>query len=226
MPSQDYLEALATLQVCRPANDNAPVSAEAFTTMAERRAFVQRPQGRPAPILNLPTLERLGRSSPDTVRLWHYWRDLQASPAPDIYTKPEVAFDHAIAGELRPENGIEAEAEPVNSGFSEGGEQDLEIRPTIDEIERSTEGVGRVAVVCTVCNGQRSNISHLHRPCERGSNARIGDLVFRNGTLVQWGRTKRGVSWHPSSGYARRRAAGSLGRRAIFGSWCRPTRHS
>lgn len=197
MPSHDFREAPAALQVRRPANDNGPLAADSFTSLAERRAFIQRPQSHPAPVLNLPTLERLGRLSLDVVPLWRFWRDLQASPAPDIYTKPEVAFDHAIAGELRPENGIEADAEPVNSGFSEGGEQDLEIRPTIDEIERAMEGAGRVAVVCTVCNGQRSNIRQIYRPCERGSNARIGDLVFRNGTLVQWGRTKRGVALAP-----------------------------
>src|SRR6185437_14693747 len=109
--------------------------------------------------------------------------DLQCAPAPDVYVEPEIIVNE---GE-----------EPANTGFSEGGEQDLEVRPTVEEIERAMEGAGRVSVVCTVRSGRRSNIRRVHRPCERGSNARIGDLVFRNGSLVQWARTKRGVALAP-----------------------------
>ncbi len=197
MPHHDFRTALSPLQPARPANDNAPITADSFTSLAARRAFVQREQTRPDPVLALPTLERLGRVAPDLVPLWKFWRDLQSTPAPTIYAPPEIVADPAIAGTLRPENGIEAEAEPVNSGFSEGGEQDLECRPTIAEIERAMEGAGRVAVVCTVRNGQRSDVRQVHRPCERGPNARIGDLVFRSGRLVRWGRTARGVALKP-----------------------------
>jgi hypothetical protein len=147
--------------------------------------------------LALPTLERLGRVAPDLVPLWQLWRDLQSAPAPTIYAAPEIVVDQAIAGTLRPERGIEAEAEPINSGFSEGGEQDLECRPTIAEIERAMEGAGRVAVVCTVRNGQRSDVQRIERLCGRGPNARIGDLVFRNGVMVRWGTTARGAALKP-----------------------------
>jgi hypothetical protein len=114
-----------------------------------------------------------------------------------VYNAPEIVRDLATTGALRPENGLEEGAEPVNSGFSEGGEQDLEVRPTIAEIERAMEGAGRVSVVCTVCNGQRSAVRQVRRPCERGPNARIGDLVFHNGAMVQWGTTERGVPLAP-----------------------------
>jgi len=193
----DYRTALAAWQQPRPANDNQPISADSFADLAARRAFVHREQRKPDPVLALPTLERFGRVAPDLVPLWCFWRDLQSAPAPTIYAAPEIVADHAIAGTLRPERGIEAEAEPVNSGFSEGGEQDLECRPTIAEIERAMEGAGRVAVVCSVRNGQRSDVRHVQRPCERGPNARIGDLVFRNGVMVRWGRTARGVALKP-----------------------------
>lgn len=198
MPAQhhDYRKALSSWQQ-RPANDNATISAESFVNLAARRAFVQRDQRNPDPVLNLPSLERLCRGAPDVARLWKFWRDLQATPAPDIYNAPEVAFDHAIAGSLRPERGLMAEAEQVNSGFSEGGEQDLECRPTIAEIERAMEGTGRVAVVCMVRDGVRSDVQQVRRPCERGANARIGDLVFRNGVMVQWSTTARGVALAP-----------------------------
>lgn len=59
------------------------------------------------------------------------------------------------------------------------------------------EGAGRVSVVCMVLNGVRSDVRQVRRPCERGSHARIGDLVFRNGVMVEWGKTKRGVPLAP-----------------------------
>jgi len=194
----DYRTTLAAWQPQRAANDNAPISADSFTDLAARRAFIQREQGKPDPVLALPTLERLGRVAPDVVPLWRFWRDLQASPAPDVYAEPEIVVDDpAIAGTLRPERGVEAEAEPVNTGFSEGGEQDLEVRPTVAEIERAMEGAGRVAVVCTVRGDVRYDVRQVHRPLVLGANDRIGDLVFRNGRLVRWGRTARGVSLKP-----------------------------
>lgn len=197
MPHHDFRTALSPLQPARPANDNAPITADSFASLAERRAFVQREQTRPDPVLALPTLERLGRVAPDLVPLWRFWRDLQSTPAPTIYAAPEIVADPAIAGTLRPERGVEAEAEPVNTGFSEGGEQDLEVRPTVAEIERAMEGAGRVAVVCAVLNGVRSDVQRIERPLVLGANTRIGDLVFRNGRLVRWGRTARGVSLKP-----------------------------
>lgn len=197
MPAHSFREALATWQPQQPANDNAPITAESFAGLAERRAFVQRVQAKPEPVLALPTLERLGRAAPDVVRLWKFWRDIQAAPSPHIYNQPEIVHDHATAGSLRTENGIEDDPETVNTGFSEGGEQDLECRPTIAEIERAMEGAGRVSVVCMVLNGVRSDVRQVRRPCERGSHARIGDLVFRNGVMVEWGKTKRGVPLAP-----------------------------
>lgn len=198
MPAhQDYRATLAAWQPRQPANDNAPIAADGFASLAARRAFIQRDQGKPEAVLALPTLERLGRVAPDVVALWKFWRDLQSAPAPDVYNAPEIVHDHAIAGSLRPERGLMAEAEPVNSGFSEGGEQDLEVRPTVAEIERAMEGAGRVSVVCTVCSGVRYDVRQVRRPCERGASARIGDLVFRNGVMVQWGETARGVPLAP-----------------------------
>jgi hypothetical protein len=194
----DYRTALAAWHQPRPANDNAPITADSFADLAARRAFVQRTQRKPDPVLALPTLERLGRIAPDVVPLWRFWRDLQSAPAPTIYAAPETVADPSIAGTLRPEVDLLGEdAEPTNTGFSEGGEQDLEVRPTIAEIDRAMEGAGRVAVVCTVRNGQRSDVRQVHRPCERGPNTRIGDLVFRNGRLVRWGTTARGVALKP-----------------------------
>jgi hypothetical protein len=98
----NYHEALAAWQP-QPANDNGLITADSFTSLAERRAYVQRTQRKPEPVLSLPTLERLGRTSPDTVRLWQYWRDLQSAPAPDVYAEPEIIVDD---GE-----------EPPNTGF-------------------------------------------------------------------------------------------------------------
>lgn len=195
---QNYHATLAAWHRPRPANDNAPITADSFADLAARRAFVQRTQAKPDPVLALPTLERLGRVAPDLVPLWRFWRDLQITPAPHIYAAPETVADLATAGTLRPEVDLLGEdAEPTNTGFSEGGEQDLEVRPSIAEIDRAIEGAGRVAVVCTVRNGQRSDVRQVHRPCERGPNARIGDLVFRNGVMVRWGRTERGVALKP-----------------------------
>lgn len=121
MPAHSFREALATWQPQQPANDNAPITAESFAGLAERRAFVQRVQAKPEPVLALPTLERLGRAAPDVVRLWKFWRDIQAAPSPHIYNQPEIVHDHATAGSLRTENGIEDDPETVNTGFSEGG---------------------------------------------------------------------------------------------------------
>lgn len=195
---QNYHATLATWHPARPANDNAPITADSFASLAERRAFVQREQARPDPVLALPTLKRLGRVAPVLVPLWKFWRDLQATPAPNIYSAPEIVADLATAGALRPEVDLLGEdAEPANTGFAEGGEQDLEVRPTIVEIERALEGAGRVAVVCTVRGGARYDVRRIERPCERGPNARIGDLVFRNGQLVRWGTTARGVALRP-----------------------------
>lgn len=178
-PHHDFRDALSAWQQPTPANDNAPLTADSFTSLAARRAYVQRQQRNPDPVLNLPTLERLGRVAPDVVPLWLYWRDLQRAPPPDLYAEPEIIVDD--------------EDEPVNPGYSEG-EQDLEIRPTVDEMLRAIEGAGRVSVVCTVQNGQRSDIRREERPC---TTSRIGDLVFRKGRLVRYGFTKRGVALEP-----------------------------
>lgn len=182
-PAQDFRAALSAWRQPHPANDNSPITAGGFTSLAERRAFIQRTQSHPAPVLNLPTLERLGRSSPDTARLWKFWRDLQCAPAPDIYVEPEIVLDEGD--------------EPANTGFSEGAEQDLEIRPTVEEIERAIEGAGRVSVVCTVRNGQRSDLQRVERPLALGNNTKLGDLEFRYGRLIRYGRTKRGVALQP-----------------------------
>lgn len=182
MPAHNFRTTLAACQPPAFANDNSQITAASFTSLAERRAYVQRAQRNPEPMLALPTLERLGRVAPDVVSLWRYWRDLQCAPGADIYNEPEIIVDD---GE-----------EPANTGFS-SGEQDLEVRPTVAELERAMEGAGRVSVICTVCNGQRSDVRQVRQPLELGSNARIGDLVFRNGRLVQYGRTARGVALKP-----------------------------
>lgn len=182
MPAHSFHEALSTWQQPTPANDNAPLHADSFTSLADRRAYVQRQQRTPEPVLNLPQLERLGRVAPDVVPLWRFWRDLQTAPAPDVYAEPEIIVDE---GE-----------EPANPGYSEG-EQDLEIRPTVNELLRAIEGAGRVSVVCTVQNGKRSEVRRVKRPLELGGTTRIGDLVFRKGHLVRYGRTARGAPLEP-----------------------------
>lgn len=179
MPAHSFHEALSTWQQPRPANDNGPISSDSFTSLADRRAYVQRQQRTPEPVLNLPQLERLGRVAPDVVPLWRFWRDLQAAPAADIYNEPEIIVDE---GE-----------EPANTGFSTA-EQDLECRPSVDEMLRAIEGAGRVSVVCTVQNGKRSDVRQEVRPW---TTSRIGDLEFRNGRLVRYGRTARGVPLKP-----------------------------
>ncbi|MGY4371099.1 hypothetical protein ACVW1A_007164 [Bradyrhizobium sp. LB1.3] len=93
MPALSFHEALSTWQQPRPANDNGPISADSFTSLAARRAYIQRPQRAPEPVLNLPQLERLSRMAPDVVPLWRYWRDLQASHSPDLYAEPEIVVD-------------------------------------------------------------------------------------------------------------------------------------
>jgi hypothetical protein len=145
--------------------------------------FVQRKHSNPNPVLNLPQLERLGRSSPDTAHLWKFWRDLQSAAAPDVYAEPEIIVDE---GE-----------EPANTGFSEGGEQDLEIRPTVEELLRAIEGAGRVSVTCTVHNGRRSDVRRSSWPLVLGNTTKIGDLEFRKGRLVRWGVTARGTTLEP-----------------------------
>lgn len=185
IPHHDY-RALSAWQPT-PANDNAPLTADSFAGLAERRAYIQRAQGGPEPVLALPTLERLGRVAPDVVPLWRFWRDLQAAPAADVYAPPEIILDE---GE-----------EPANTGFSEGGEQDLEIRPSVGEFQRAWESapVRRVSVHCVVRGGQRFEVQPVIDPAitTRGNTTRIGALVFRSGKLVRWGSTARGVPLKP-----------------------------
>ncbi len=183
MKSQhDYREELANWHTAAPANDNRPPAADSFTDMAARRAYIQRPQRKPEPVLNLPQLERLGRVAPDVVHLWKYWRDLQCALTPDVYAEPEIIVDE---GE-----------EPADAGFSTA-EQDLEIRPTVDELLLAIEGAGRVSVICTVQNGRRSNVRRIERPLILGNTTEIGDLEFRKGQLVRWGTFGRGEPLKP-----------------------------
>lgn len=187
MPALHFKEALSTWHQPRPANDNTPPTADSFASLAERRAFVQRDQRMPEPVLNLPTLERLGRVSPDVVHLWQYWRDLQAAPAPDVYAEPEIIVDE---GE-----------EPANTGFS-GTELDLEIRPRVEELQRAWEAAPtrRVSVHCVVRGGQRYDIQRVIEPIvlhDGNNTARIGDMLFRNGKLVRWGTLSRGRPLKP-----------------------------
>ena len=180
--AEDYRDILNNWHTAAPANDNAPISAVSFRDLAARRAYVQRPQGNPAPVLNLPQLERLGRSSPDVVRLWSLWRDLQCAPAADVFAEPEII--------------VEEGDEPANAGFSTA-ERDLEIRPSVDEMLRAIEGAGQVSVVCTVRSGRRSDIRRVSRPLVLGNITKIGDLVFRHCRLTRWGYTARGVPLNP-----------------------------
>lgn len=182
MPAHSFHEALTAWHQPTPANDNTPFTADGFTTLAERRAYVQRAQRKPEPVLNLPQLERLGRIAPDVVPLWQYWRDLQAAPSPDVYAEPEIIVDEGD--------------EPPNTGFSDT-ELDLEIRPRVEELLRAIEGAGRVSVVCTVRNGKRFGVERVERPLVLGNTTQMGDLTFRNGALVRWGHTARGVPLRP-----------------------------
>ncbi|AJA63257.1 MULTISPECIES: hypothetical protein [Bradyrhizobium] len=180
----DYRAALSSWQP--PANDNAPLTADSFASLTDRRAYVQRSQRKPEPVLNLPQLERLGRAAPDVVPLWKFWRDLQCAPAADVFAVPEIIVDE---GE-----------EPANTGFSTA-EQDLECRPTVDELQRAWESAParRVSVHCTVRNGQRSDVLRVVDPVvvRSGDTAQIGSLEFRRGRLVRYGRTARGVPLKP-----------------------------
>lgn len=187
MPAHnDYLTALAAWHQPRPANDNAPISADSFTSLAARRAFVQLPARKAEPVLNLPTLERLGRVSPDVVRLWKFWRDLQAAPSPDVYNPPEIVVDEGD--------------EPANTGFGET-ELDLEIRPRVEELKRAWESAParRVSVHCVVRCGQRFDVQPVIDPVTivRGDVTYIGPMVFRSGVMVQWGTYGRGKKLRP-----------------------------
>lgn len=181
---RDYRETLASWHVSKPANDNTPLTADSFANLAERRAFVQREQREPEHVLRLPQLERLGRTSPDTARLWKYWRDLQCTPVADVFVENETEAD---------------DGEPVNTGYSTA-EQDLEIRPSVEELLRAVEGAGRVSVVCTVHNGQRADVRQERRPLVLGNTTKMGDLVFRHGQLVRWRETSRGAPLKPVEG--------------------------
>ncbi|WP_234683975.1 hypothetical protein [Bradyrhizobium monzae] len=177
MPAQhhDYRESLAAWQPT-PANDNGLTTAASFADLAARRAFVQREQRKPEPALALPQLERLGRTAPDVVHLWKFWRDLQCAPAADVYAEPEIIVDEGD--------------EPANTGFSTT-ELDLEIRPRVEDLRRAWESAParRVSVYCVVRGGQRFDVQPVIDPVvvRQGDTARIGPLVFRRGQLVQWG---------------------------------------
>lgn len=200
MPALHFKEALSAWQPQRAANDNAPISADGFASLAARRAFIQREQGKPDPVLALPTLERLGRVAPDVVALWKFWRDLQASPASHIYNAPEIVHDFATTGSLRPERGLEDDPENANTGFSET-ELDIEIRPRVEELQRAWESATarRVYVTCTVRGGQRFDVQPVVDPVVtfKGGHAYIGPLAFRRGELIRFGRTARGVALKP-----------------------------
>jgi hypothetical protein len=203
MPAQhrSFHDALSAWHEPRPANDNTPISADSFTDLAARRAFVQREQGNPDPVLNLPSLERLSRVAPDVVPLWRFWRDVSAAAAGDVFALPEFATDYSTAGELKPENGLVDESdEPVNTGFSMT-EQDLEVRPTEAELQRAWESAParRVSVHCVVRAGKRFDVQPVIEPIVtiNGAMAYIGPLVFRRGELVRWGRTERGRPLEP-----------------------------
>lgn len=183
--AHNYRETLANWHTAAPANDNSPMDAASFTDLAARRAFVQRAQSDPEPVLNLPSLERLGRSTPDAVYLWKFWRDLQCAPATDVFVENEIEAD---------------EGDEVNTGYSDG-EQDLEIRPTCNELQRAWESAParRVSVHCLVRNGERTNVMPVIDPIVEYTNgaARIGPLVFRHGRLTRWGYTARSVPLKP-----------------------------
>jgi hypothetical protein len=182
-PHYDYRATLAAWPQPRPANDNLPLKADSFTDLAARRAYVQRAQREPDPMLALPTLERLGRVAPDAVPMWKFWRDLQAAPAADVLVESE--------------NFVDEDEDRANSGFS-GGEQDLEIRPTVDELQRAIESAGSVSVVCIVRYEKRSDVRCMSRLLSLGNTTKVGDLVFREGHLTRWGVTSRGVSLKPT----------------------------
>ena len=197
----DYRETLATWHTASPANDNGPITVASFTDLEARRAFIQRPQAKPDPILELPTLERLGRVAPEVVPLWRYWRDVTIAAAADVFALPEFAADYSTAGELKPENGLVDEGdEPANSGFS-STEQDLETRPTVDEMLRAWEAAParRVSVHCVVRGGKRFDVQPVIDPIVtvKGEMTYIGPLVFRSGQLVRWGTFGRGRPLKP-----------------------------
>jgi hypothetical protein len=197
-PHHDYRDALATWQQPHPANDNGLITADSFTDLAARRAYVQRPQRKPEPVSNLPQLERLGRAAPDVVHLWKYWRDLQAA-LEGAAALPEYAKSWHVSGELRP--GLDEEGdEPANIGFSLV-ELDLEIRPRVEELQQAWESAParRVSVHCTVRGGKRHDVRPVIDPVVtvKGDTVYIGPLVFRNGALVQWGTFGRGKPLRP-----------------------------
>jgi Phage capsid family len=136
--------------------------------------------------LNLPSLERLGRASPDAVHLWKFWRDLQCVPTADVFVEPEIIVDE---GEM-----------PANTGFSDA-ELDLEIRPSCTELRRAWDSAParRVSVHCTVRSGERTNVLSVIDPViyRNGDTVRIGPLTFRHGLLSRWGVTPRGVPLRP-----------------------------
>ena len=143
-------------------------------------------------------MERLGRIAPDVVLLWQYWRDVTIAAAGDVFALPEFATDYSTAGELKPENGLVDEGdEPANPGFSVT-ERDLEIRPTVDELQRAWESAParQVSVHCVVRGGKRFDVQPVIDPVVtmKGAMAYIGPLAFRNGEMVRWGTFGRGWS--------------------------------
>jgi hypothetical protein len=187
MPALHYKEALAAWRHPRPANDNSLITADSFNSLEERRAFVRREQRDPELVLNLPQLERLSRAAPDAVRLWKYWRDLQCETDTGVFANDNVNDD----------GGDDAQGESVEPSV----EQDLETRPSVNELRRAWESAParRVSVYCTVREGQRSDIQPVIDPvvCRKGDTTIIGPLEFRNGELIRWGSTLRGKPLRP-----------------------------
>jgi hypothetical protein len=186
-PQHDLRAALSAWQTPAPANDNSLIEATSFTDLAARRAFVQREQVNPEPVLNLPSLERLGRSAPDAVRLWKFWRDLQTESRVDLLVDDEGGEDD------------DNTPPGVPNGFST--EQDLEVRPSVNELQRAWESAParRLSVHCVVRHGERCDVVPVIEPVvsRKGHRAWIGPLEFRKGQLVCWGTTARGASLRP-----------------------------
>jgi hypothetical protein len=90
--------------------------------------------------------------------------------------------------------------EPANPGFSEG-EQDLEIRPTLAELQRAWKSAParRVSVHCVVRGGKRFDVQPVIEPVvhHEDGTTRIGAMTFQNGHMACWGVTSRGVPLKP-----------------------------
>jgi len=159
------------------ANDNAPRDAGEFTTLAERRAWLETLPDKALPVMAWPTIERLSRlASPNAARALYSYAALMDPariPLADNDNDPAApVMDLELRHEVR----------PSISETMRGAEDDLSItfatRAEANSGWRITTEGGRL-------------VAYM-----RGA-VHVGALIFRNGALASWGKTARGKDLKP-----------------------------